>query len=100
MHIRRTVTGCGGLLFVARGAPCGFEKSFKVSFFISKNDVLYDFRAKIAKGVVFHFKKRRFLRLFPGRRKSPNRSLKGASGDQFGENQPIFAKMVTGEDFR
>ena len=88
-------------MFVAREAPCGFEKSFRVSFFISKNDVLYDFRtAKIAKGVVFHFKKRHFLRLFRGRRKSPNRSLKGASGDQFGENQPIFAKMVTGEDFR
>lgn len=65
MHIRRTVTGCGGPLFVAREAPCGFEKSFRVSFLQAKNDVLYDFRQKSLK-VSFSISKNDISYDFPG----------------------------------
>ena len=44
-------------MFVAREAPCGFEKSLKVSFFISKNDVLYDFRGQKSLKVSFFISK-------------------------------------------
>ena len=56
----------------------GRQKSIKVSFFVSKNDVSYDFWPRIVKSVVFRFKKRRFLRLFGWRSDIVNKTKRAA----------------------